>query len=172
MQCFLSQKAAGTCAIDSVTSYNLHDDPESTPYGIGYRQQHGVQVRGGSENVKYFLHGEWEDEDGVTKVPDFESRILAARRSRTPSQESPTISQDHRPPTRHRAHTKRTLRLTRDISQDLRLHMSDAPERLASRPTCTSARFQVQHHCRRDTLYFWRQFTPRDITAEAQASSA
>ena len=34
---------------DSVTRYNLHDDKESTPYGTGYRQQHGLQVRGGTE---------------------------------------------------------------------------------------------------------------------------
>src|SRR5690606_16270474 len=32
VQCFLSQVAAGVCAQDSVTSYNLHDDDEATPY--------------------------------------------------------------------------------------------------------------------------------------------
>ena len=78
VQCFLTQSVAGTCMQDSVTAYNLHKDPESTPYGVGYRQQHGLQVRGGSEAIRYFLHGEWENEDGVTKVPEFEKRYMAA----------------------------------------------------------------------------------------------
>ncbi len=34
VQCFLSQVASGACAQDSVTSFNLHDDPETTPYGV------------------------------------------------------------------------------------------------------------------------------------------
>ncbi len=41
VQCFLTQVASRTCAQDSVTSYNLHEDPEATPYGTGYRKQHG-----------------------------------------------------------------------------------------------------------------------------------
>lgn len=38
-----------------------------------------MQVRGGSDAVRCFLHGEWEDEDGVTKIPEFDQRYLAAR---------------------------------------------------------------------------------------------
>ena len=57
--------------------WDLHRrDPRATPFGTGYRQQHGLQVRGGSETVRYFLSGEWEDEDGVTKVPEFEQDYL------------------------------------------------------------------------------------------------
>ena len=41
VQCFLSQVVSGVCAQDSVTSYNLHNDPESRPYGVGYRRQYG-----------------------------------------------------------------------------------------------------------------------------------
>jgi hypothetical protein len=40
VQCFLSQVASNFCAQDSVTSYNLHNDKESTPYGTGYRKQY------------------------------------------------------------------------------------------------------------------------------------
>src|SRR5687768_12282574 len=80
VQCFLSntvlvQTSPNYCIQDSVTSYNLHNDKESTPYGTGYRKQYGAQVSGGTETVRYFLHGEYEDEDGVTKVPEFEKRI-------------------------------------------------------------------------------------------------
>src|SRR5690242_6715284 len=78
VQCFLTQVAAGTCTQDSVTSYNLYDDPESTPNGLGYRQAHGLQLSGGTEALRYFLHGEWESEDGVDKVPEFDQRYMAA----------------------------------------------------------------------------------------------
>jgi TonB-linked SusC/RagA family outer membrane protein len=78
-QCFLFQAGTGACAQDSVTSYNLHDDADATPYGTGYRQSHGLQIRGGSEMVRYFLSGEWEDETGRIKVPEFDQRWLAAR---------------------------------------------------------------------------------------------
>ncbi len=77
VQCILTQVAAGVCQQDSVTVYNLHNDPEATPFGTGYRQQQGLQVRGGSETVRYFLHGEYESEDGVHKVPEFDRRWLA-----------------------------------------------------------------------------------------------
>ncbi|MHB1329436.1 MAG: TonB-dependent receptor domain-containing protein, partial [Gemmatimonadales bacterium] len=78
-QCILSQVISGACSQDSVTMYNLHEDPEATPYGVGYRQQHGLQVRGGSEAIRYFLHGEFETEDGVTKIPTFDQRWLENR---------------------------------------------------------------------------------------------
>src|SRR5213078_1854554 len=78
VQCVLSQVAARICAQDSVTSYNLTRDPESTPFGIGYRQQHALQVGGGSEMIRFFVHGEWEDEDGPTKVPQFDERYLSS----------------------------------------------------------------------------------------------
>jgi hypothetical protein len=32
--------------------------------------------------VRYFLHGEYEDEDGVTKVPEFEKRYLTRTSAR------------------------------------------------------------------------------------------
>ena len=90
VQCFLSQVAAGQCTQDSVTSFNLFEDDESTPFGVGYRSQYGVQVRGGSDLVRYFAHGEYEDEDGVTKVPDFEEQYLSTRNlSLLPKQKSP-----------------------------------------------------------------------------------
>ena len=90
VQCFLSNTvlAAGNpnvCVQDSVTSYNLHDDKESTPYGIGYRKQYGAQVSGGTETLRYFLHGEYEDEDGVTKVPDVREALPGARRTSSSS---------------------------------------------------------------------------------------
>ena len=177
VQCFLSQQyAASPCKVDSVTSYNLHQDPESTPYGIGYRQQHGLQVRGGSEAVRYFLHGEWEDEDGVTKVPEFESRTLAARTlSLLPEQSSP----NHLNKITARANMDIALTAKADmtvsagyISQNLRLPMSDdsGTSGIAAN-VYGGPGFKYNLTAAGDTLYGWRQFTPRDIyqaTSEQQ----
>jgi TonB-linked SusC/RagA family outer membrane protein len=159
---------AVSCTQDSVTKYNLFEDPEATPYGLGYRQQHGVQLKGGSEQTRYFVSGEYEYEDGVTKVPDFEKRYLKAHSlSLLPEQENPNQL------TRGSARLNLNLQLPRNadlafgmgfISEDIRLPMSDdsgvsgiganvfggVGNKYNLTPTG-------------DTLYGYRQFTPRDI---------
>lgn len=168
VQCFLTQKASGACAMDSVTSFNLHDDAETTPYGVGYRQQHGLQVKGGSEAVRYFLHAEWEDEDGVTKVPQFENRYLGARGLfLLPEQKSPNRL------TRKsvRANFNISLTAKADVtvsagytSQDLRLPFSDDSGTAGIAANVYGGpgmKYNVT--TAGDTLWGWRQFTPRDI---------
>jgi TonB-linked SusC/RagA family outer membrane protein len=88
VQCILTQVAAGTCAQDSVTQFNLFKDPQTTPLGTGHRQQYGVQVSGGSDVVRYYVSGEWEDELGQTKMPAFaaDSIILLRQISEVPSE--------------------------------------------------------------------------------------
>ena len=168
VQCFLSQVAAGTCVQDSVTTYNLTDDKEATPFGTGYRQQHGLQLRGGTDVIRFFAHGEYEDEDGVTKVPDFEDRYMPAHaRSLTPSQRSPNHL------TRGTARTNFNINLSRNadlainagyISSDLRLNESDDSGTLGiAANTYGGPGFKYNLTAAGDTLYGWRQFTPRDI---------
>ena len=168
VQCFLSQVAARTCAQDSVTVYNLHDDPESTPYGVGYRQQHGLQVRGGSETIRYFLHGEWEDEDGVTKLPEFEKRYIASRNiARLPEFEDP----NHLRRITARANIGIGLRDNLDvnvstgyISQDIRLPRSDDSGTAGiAANTYGGPGHKYNLNAAGDTLYGWREFTPRDV---------
>jgi TonB-linked SusC/RagA family outer membrane protein len=168
VQCFLSQVVSGACVQDSVTSYNLHDDPESTPYGTGYRRQYGAQLSGGTEMIRYFLHGEYEDEDGVTKVPEFEKRWMAANnRSLSDIQKSP----NHLTRMTGRANMNISLTQQADasvslgyISSDLRLPQSDD-----SGVTGIAANvyggpgFKYNRTPAGDTLYGWRSFTPRDI---------
>ena len=168
VQCFLSQVAANICVQDSVTSYNLHDDPESTPYGTGYRKQYGAQVSGGTETLRYFLHGEYEDEDGVTKVPEFEKRFLAARNLRlSPLQESPNHL------TRMTGRANMNISLTQEadvavstgyITSDLRLPQSDdsGVSGIAAN-VYGGPGFKYNRTSAGDTLYGWRSFTPRDI---------
>ena len=171
VQCFLSQVAAGTCVQDSVTSYNLHEDKESTPYGTGYRKQYGAQLSGGTDALRYFLHGEYEDEDGVTKVPSFEKPIMAARNI---SLSGPQQSPNHL--TRMTARTNLNMLLTQNadvavsagyISSDLRLPMSDDSGVLGvAANTYGGPGFKYNTRVLggvTDTLYGWRQFTPRDI---------
>lgn len=176
VQCFLSQVAlyqtnpatAGACAQDSVTSYNLHDDPESTPYGVGYRKQYGSQLSGGSEILRYFVHGELEDEDGVTKLPQFEERYLAAKnRSLLPQELSPNRL------TRMTARTNLNMLLTQKadiavsagyISSDLRLPRSDdSGVSGVAANVYGGPGFKYNLTAAGDTLYGWRAFTPRDI---------
>jgi len=80
VQCILTQVAAGTCVQDSVTQFNLFQDPQTTPLGTGHRQQYGVQVSGGSDAVRYYMSGEWEDEVGQAKMPVFADSIVRAIR--------------------------------------------------------------------------------------------
>lgn len=70
--CFLSQVSLKTCVVDSLRAFNLFEDPETTPLANGTRAQYGAQVSGGSEALRYFLSGEWEEETGVYKVPQFD----------------------------------------------------------------------------------------------------
>lgn len=168
VQCFLTQQAAGSCLIDSVSSFNLHNDPETTPYGIGYRQQHGLQVKGGSETVRYFLHGEWEDEDGVTKLPQFDARKLAA--AGTPLS-AIQMSPNHLNKITTRANLNIALTPKADVTvsagytnQDLRLPQSDDSGTAGIAANVYGGPgFKYNLTATGDTLFGWRQFTPRDI---------
>ncbi len=70
-QCILTQVAAGTCTQDSVSSFNLFNDPQTTPNATGYRNQYGLQVSGGSDVSSYFVSGEYENEVSQLKMPPF-----------------------------------------------------------------------------------------------------
>lgn len=74
--CNLPLVSTGFCTIDSVAHYNLFDDPDVTPLGTGNRQQYGLQLSGGTDQVRYFVSGEREDELGLLELPKFEYRRL------------------------------------------------------------------------------------------------
>ena len=84
-QCFLTQTVRALsdpqyCKQDSITTFNLFEDPDATPLGTGYRQQYGLQVSGGSDVARYFVSGEWEDERGLLRMPAFAwNRLVTAR---------------------------------------------------------------------------------------------
>ncbi len=170
VQCFLFQVATNTCQQDSVTSYNLFKDSEATPFGTGYRQQHGLQLRGGTEQVRFFLHGEWENEDGVTKVPEFEKAYLAARPFRTPLSGSQSNPNELTRIT-GRANLNVALADNLDVavtagytSQDLSLPRSDDSGTAGIAANVMGGPgFKYNLNAAGDTLYGWREFTPRDV---------
>ncbi|AHG89756.1 TonB-dependent outer membrane protein, SusC/RagA [Gemmatirosa kalamazoonensis] len=168
VQCFLTQTVSNVCKQDSVTSFNLAHDKDATPFGTGYRQQHGLQLRGGSDALRYFVHGEYESEDGPTKVPEFDQRWLAAR--------GLTLRDRDKNPnamTRMTARTNLNLSLPRNLdlalnagytSEDLFLPMSDDSGTLGiAANTYGGPGFKYNLNAAGDTLFGWRQFVPHDV---------
>jgi TonB-linked SusC/RagA family outer membrane protein len=74
--CTLRTVSLGTCTPDSLRTFNLFEDPETTPLGRGYRSQYGAQLSGGSEAVRFFTAAEYEQETGLMKIPRFDVRRL------------------------------------------------------------------------------------------------
>ncbi|HEY7395692.1 MAG TPA: SusC/RagA family TonB-linked outer membrane protein [Gemmatimonadaceae bacterium] len=68
----LSQVSSGLCASDSLTSFNLWSTKNTTPLGTGRRKKGGVQISGGQQALRFFSSGEYEQEFGVFKIPDFD----------------------------------------------------------------------------------------------------
>jgi TonB-linked SusC/RagA family outer membrane protein len=79
-QCVLTQVAAGVCKADSVTVFNPLTNSETRPFSDGSRRQFGVQSSGGSDRFTYFLSGEYEDEDGVLRMPAIDQARVSAER--------------------------------------------------------------------------------------------
>jgi TonB-linked SusC/RagA family outer membrane protein len=168
VQCFLSQVASNACKQDSVTSYNLHEDPDATPYGVGYRQAQGLQLRGGTDAIRYFMHGQWEDETGRMKVPEFDKRYLSSRGlGLRPDEKSPS----HMGRVTGRSNVSFMLPGNVDIavnagytSEELRIPRSDdSGVSGVAANTYGGPGFKYNLSPAGDTLYGWRQFTPRDI---------
>ena len=80
LQCLPISAAGGLCSIDSLTNYNVLMNPVTSINGTGYREQTGLQVSGGSEQVQYFISGEYEDEMGHIRMPSAEASRVAQER--------------------------------------------------------------------------------------------
>ncbi|MDE3052414.1 MAG: SusC/RagA family TonB-linked outer membrane protein [Gemmatimonadota bacterium] len=72
VRCLLNTNLpAGTCVVDSTTSLNILSTPNLTPIHTGNRSQYGVQMQGGSEQLRFFVSGDLENEIGPVKMPKF-----------------------------------------------------------------------------------------------------
>jgi len=74
----LASTATNYCQLDSLVSFNPAADKRTSPLGTGHRQQYGLQLSGGTESMRYFVHGEWEDETGLQILPPSERDRLNA----------------------------------------------------------------------------------------------
>ncbi|MGH7476390.1 MAG: SusC/RagA family TonB-linked outer membrane protein [Longimicrobiales bacterium] len=63
--CSNIEAANGVCRQDGTFSFNTLEDPRTTVFSQGTRQRYGASVRGGTEQVRFFVSGQWEDEIGV-----------------------------------------------------------------------------------------------------------
>lgn len=79
-QCTLDLAAAKTCTIDSLTTFNQLQNPITSPFGTGLRQEYGAQVRGGTSNLTYFLAAARDYERGYLDLPDGERQRIETER--------------------------------------------------------------------------------------------
>lgn len=114
VQCFLFQVSTGACTQDSVTTFNLFKDPDASPNGTGVRQQYGLQLSGGTNDVRYFMSGEWEDEVGQLRMPRFAVDSVRRKRGEDPLPEQ----------LRPNALTKTSLRANLNVNPTSKLDLS------------------------------------------------
>jgi TonB-linked SusC/RagA family outer membrane protein len=62
----------GLCTQDSISVFSPLDAPLTSPFKAGFRQQYGANVSGGTEQFSYYLSGDYENEDGVYRLPTAE----------------------------------------------------------------------------------------------------
>ncbi|MCC6929100.1 MAG: SusC/RagA family TonB-linked outer membrane protein [Gemmatimonadaceae bacterium] len=88
VQCKVFAAARKACVVDSVTSYNPWTAAETDPFQTQPRYTTGLQVSGGSDQLRYFLSGEYQNEVGPYTMPDYEiNRITTLRGSRPTDRE-------------------------------------------------------------------------------------
>ncbi len=61
--------ATGTCAVDSVTTWDPLNQPYYSIFGTGGRQKYGLSVSGGTDAVRYYVAGGLSNEIGVLRMP-------------------------------------------------------------------------------------------------------
>ncbi|HKI94054.1 MAG TPA: SusC/RagA family TonB-linked outer membrane protein [Gemmatimonadales bacterium] len=83
-QCRLTSMAAGSCTIDSTTSFNPMMNPATSPLGTGYRENVGAAVSGGSQQATYRLSAGFTKDMGVLKMPASEVTRITTERGSTP----------------------------------------------------------------------------------------
>ena len=76
--CYNRAAAAGSCTQDGTLSFNTMEDSRTTPYITGNRGRYGASVRGGTEQVRYFVSGQYEDEQGIISINTLEKMNFRA----------------------------------------------------------------------------------------------
>jgi TonB-dependent SusC/RagA subfamily outer membrane receptor len=79
-RCILPTIATGACFKDSVTTNNIMRNKELTPIGTGDRSLYGMQISGGSDAVRFFVSGNYENELGPIRMPEIDARYLESKK--------------------------------------------------------------------------------------------
>ena len=82
-QCVPWHQAAGQCTITTLYQRNLLLDAETSPIQNGFRRARGLQVTGGTEQVRYFIAGEMNNDGGTLHLPSSERDFLLKERGVT-----------------------------------------------------------------------------------------
>src|SRR6185312_1205414 len=70
-RCTLVSESLGTCTLDSLTSFNVMENPSTTPLHLGHRDAYGMNANGGSDAVRFFVSGDFQNELGPMHMPSF-----------------------------------------------------------------------------------------------------
>ena len=79
-RCILTTIATGACIKDSVTTANVMRNSALSPIGTGDRSLYGMQISGGSESVRFFVSGNYENELGPIRMPGVDASYLEANK--------------------------------------------------------------------------------------------
>ena len=82
--CVVQFELEGLCTQTAVSQFSPLDDPFTSPLKAGLRQQYGANVSGGTEQLTYYLSGDYENEDGVYRLPAFEEDSVLETRGTIP----------------------------------------------------------------------------------------
>ena len=63
--CNLQRVGVGLCKVDSIGALNIFKEKDLTPVGTGNQRQFGVQLKGGSELINYFVGADNASEIGI-----------------------------------------------------------------------------------------------------------
>ncbi len=82
--CILQFQLEDQCTRTALEIGSPLENPASRPFKAGLRQQHGVNVSGGTDQLTYYLSGDYEQEDGVYRLPAFEEDSIRTARGDVP----------------------------------------------------------------------------------------
>jgi TonB-linked SusC/RagA family outer membrane protein len=75
-RCSLVSWSQGACAPDSLTSFSVDMNPATTVIHMGHRNALGLNVNGGSDNLRFFMSGDLQNEIGPMEMPKFAQQSL------------------------------------------------------------------------------------------------
>jgi TonB-linked SusC/RagA family outer membrane protein len=75
-RCTLVTESLGTCTLDSLTSFNVMENPNTTAIRLGHSNEFGGNASGGNDRVRFFVSGGVRNETGPVQMPGFAKATL------------------------------------------------------------------------------------------------